>query len=43
MDPRGRLYECPACGLAVSRSFGPGLAIEREGGLDLSLGEGGAA
>ena len=42
MDPRGRFYECPNCGLAVSRSFGLGLGMEREGGLELSLGEGGA-
>src|SRR3712207_1368033 len=39
MDPRGKFYECPTCGLAVSRSFGLGLAIERDGGLELSLGE----
>ncbi len=42
MERRGRFFECPTCGLAVSRSFGLGLGIEREGGLELSLGEGGA-
>jgi hypothetical protein len=41
MERRGRLFECPTCGLAVSRAFTFSRGIEQEGGgLGLSLGEG---
>jgi hypothetical protein len=39
MERSGRLFECPTCGMAVSRSYGLGLEIERGTGLELSLEE----
>jgi hypothetical protein len=41
MERRGRLFECPSCGLAVSRAATLSHGIEPEGGLGVSLGEGG--
>jgi ribosomal protein S27AE len=41
MDRHGRFYECPNCGITVSRSLGLGLEIKRDAdtGLELSLEE----
>jgi hypothetical protein len=39
MDRRGRLFECENCGLAVRRSFGQGIEIVKNPGLELTLEE----
>ncbi len=41
MERRGRRFECPTCGLTVSRAMTLSRGIEQAGGLGLSLGEGG--